>query len=258
MGHHEQEADMRSRLSKRFRRRSGPGIDHRQQGSQIQSGSYSGWGRCMKRLAYLSLTLCLGLLLAACGDSATTTVQSDSSTNGASSTTAQFDSQIAAANEQLKKDPQNTDALLKLAENEWFKAKTGVKQDASTGQASVSDDAHTALGASANAWANYLKLNQGTPNAGIAAEMVQVYALLNDATSAAVAQRIVAEHSPDQNSYGNLALYLYFAGDIKGGDAAAKKAVSLAPVSSKNQVQAELSKIRKQAVKLRKQKAKAQ
>lgn len=174
------------------------------------------------------------------------------------STTSQFDSQIDAANAKLQKNPKDTDALLKLAENEWFKAKTGVTQDPNTGQVSISDDSHTELGQSADAWSKYLKLNKGQPDSGVAAEMVQVYALLNDAEGAAQAQRIVAEKTPSQNSYGSLALYLYAGGNIAGGDAAAKKAVDLAPKSLRKQVETQLQQSRQQAVKLKKQAAKAQ
>lgn len=173
------------------------------------------------------------------------------------STSTQFDGQINAANAKLKKDPKNTAALLKLAENEWFKAKSGVSQDATTGQVSVSDDAHTNLGQSADAWAKYVKFNNGEPDAGVAAEMVQVYALLNDANGAAKAQVVVAAKAPSQNSYGNLALYLYYGGDIAAGDQAAKKAESLAPKLQRKQVASQLKQIRKQAVTLKKQQAKA-
>jgi len=71
-----------------------------------------------------------------------------------SSVTSQFDDQINAANEQLKRNPNNTDALLKLAENEWLKAKSGVQTDPTTGQpTSISEEAHTDLGQAADAWA---------------------------------------------------------------------------------------------------------
>jgi hypothetical protein len=176
----------------------------------------------------------------------------------AGSTSSQFDGQIDAANARLQKDPKDTAALLKLAENEWFKAKTGVAQDATTGQVSISDDAHTNLGESADAWTKYLKFNKGKPDPGVAAEMVQVYALLNDANGAAKAQDLVAKQTPNQNSYGNLALYLYYGGDISGGDKAAKKAESLAPKLQRKQVKLQLDQIRKQAVSLKKQQAKAQ
>ncbi|HEY7150611.1 MAG TPA: hypothetical protein VH391_02920 [Solirubrobacterales bacterium] len=175
------------------------------------------------------------------------------------STSSQFDSQISSAQAELQKDPKDTAALLKLAENEWFKAKSGVSQDPSTGQITgISDDAHTALGQSADAWAKYLKVNKGKPDSGVANEMTQVYVLLNDAPGAAKAQQIVAEDQPNQNTYGTLALYLYAGNDIAGGDAAAKKAVSLAPKSTQKQVKQQLDQTRAQAVKAKQQQAKAQ
>jgi hypothetical protein len=177
---------------------------------------------------------------------------------GGGSTTSQFDDQINAANEQLSKDPKDTAALLKLAENEWFKAKSGVSQDETTGQVSISDDAHTDLGQSADAWTGYLKFEQGKPDPGVANEMVQVYLLLNDAAGAVKAQEIVAQDRPDQNSYGSLALYQYYAGDIAGGDAASAKAIALAPKVQRKQLQTQFDQYREQAVKANKQQAKAQ
>jgi hypothetical protein len=175
------------------------------------------------------------------------------------SVTAQFDDQIDSANAQLEKNPKNTAALLKLAENEYFKAKTGISQDPTTGQvSSISGDAHTELGRSADAWAKYLKLEKRSPDAGVAAEMVQVYILLNDGSGAVQAQRIVAEETPTQNSYGTLALILYGTGDISGGDKAAKKAESLAPKGQRKQLAAQLDQFRKQGIKVKKQQAKAQ
>jgi len=175
------------------------------------------------------------------------------------STSSQFDSQISTAQAQLKMDPKDTAALLKLAENEWFKAKSGVSQDPNTGQISgISADAHTALGQSADAWAKYLKVNKGKPDAGVANEMTQVYVLLNDASGAAKAQQVVAADQPNQNTYGTLALYLYAGGNIGAGDAAARKSVSMAPKSVQTQVKQQLDQTRAQAVKLKKQQAKAQ
>jgi hypothetical protein len=174
------------------------------------------------------------------------------------SVSSQFDGQIDNANEQLAKDPNDTAALLKLSKYEFYKAKQGVTQDQTTGEISVSDDAHTALGQSVDAWEKYLKVNKGQPNAAIAAQMVQAYYFLNDAQGAADAQRVVADDQPSSGAYGQLAFYLYFAGDISGGDQAANKAETEAPKAQRSQIKQQLAAIRKQAVKARKQLAKAQ
>jgi hypothetical protein len=177
---------------------------------------------------------------------------------GSGSLSGQFDDQIDDANTQLAKDPKDTAALLKLSKYEYFKAKQGVTQDQTTGAISVSEDAHTELGASVDAWEKYLKVNKGKPSPAIAAQIVQAYYLLNDSGGAAQAQRIVAEDQPSAGSYGQLAFYLYASFDISGGDQAAKKAVSMAPSSTRKTTKQQLDQIRTQAVKAKKQQAKAQ
>jgi len=170
----------------------------------------------------------------------------------------QFDDQIDNANKQLATDPKDTAALLKLTKYEFYKAKQGVTQDQTTGAISVSEDAHTELGKSVDAWERYLRVNKGKPNPGIAAQIVQAYYFLNDAQGAAEAQRIVAEDQPSSGSYGQLAAYLYASLDISGGDQAAKKAISKAPSSARENTKQDLDRIRKFYVKAKKQQAKAQ
>jgi hypothetical protein len=170
----------------------------------------------------------------------------------------QFDDQIDDANQQLATDPKDTAALLKLAKYEYYKAKQGVTQDQTTGEISISEAAHTELGKSVDAWEKYLKVNKGKPNPAVAAQIVQAYYFLSDAGGAAEAQRIVASNQPSSGSYGQLAFYLYFAGNISEGDQAANKAESEAPKSQRSQVKQQLEQIRKQAVKAKKQLAKAQ
>jgi hypothetical protein len=182
---------------------------------------------------------------------------SGNSSSGGSLSSA-YDAQIGNANQQLAKNPKNTDALAKLALNEYLKGKQGVTQDPTTGQPTVSSDAHTELGKSADAWTKYLGLNRGKPDASTAAQVVNAFLFLGDASGAAKTQEIVAADQPSQNSYGNLAIFQYSAGDIPAGDAAAKKALSLAPKSLRKQVSQQLDQIRKQAVQTKKQQAKAQ
>jgi hypothetical protein len=174
------------------------------------------------------------------------------------SLTSQYDTQIDKANQQLARNPKDADALSKLALNEYLKAKQGVTQDPTTGQTSVSSDAHTALGSAADAWTKYLRVNKGKPDVTTAAQVVNAFIFLGDASGAAQTQKIVATDQPSQNSYGNLAIFEYSALDIPAGDAAAKKAERLAPPSLRKQVTQQLDQIHDQAVKAKKQQAKAQ
>ncbi len=173
------------------------------------------------------------------------------------STTSQYDDQINAANEQLRKDPKDTKALSKLALSEYLKGKTGITQDASTGQISISSDAHDDLGKAADAWTRYLRLNKAKPNASVAGQVVNAFIYLNDGAGAARTQEIVAANQPSSNSYGNLAVFRYLSGDIAGGDEAVKHAQRLAPKAQRKQVKTQLDAYRKQGLKLKKEQAKA-
>jgi hypothetical protein len=170
----------------------------------------------------------------------------------------QYDEQIDNANAQLAKDPKDAAALLRLSKFEFYKARQGVTQDQTTGEISVSEDAHTELGEAVDAWEKYLKVNKRKPSPSIAAQMVQAYYFLNDAQGAAEAQRIVAENQPSSGSYGQLAYYLYLGGDISGGDRAASRAEAEAPKAQRGQIKRQFVQIRKAAVKYKKQLAKAQ
>lgn len=177
--------------------------------------------------------------------------------SGGSSTASQFEDQIDEANDQLAKNPDDPDALLKLAKNAYLTGKAGVTVDES-GIPSVSDDAHTNLGTSVDAWEKYLRVNKGKPNPSVAAQIVQAYYLLNDVGGAAEAQQIVAEDQPSSGQYNQLAFYRYYSADIAGGDKAAKKAVSLTPGSTRKATKQQLDQLREQAVKAKKQAAKQQ
>ncbi len=183
-------------------------------------------------------------------------VFSDDSSGG--SLSSQYDDQIESANEQLVKDPKDTAALLKLSKYEFYKSKEGITQDETTGELSVSEEAHTELGNAADAWEKYLKVNKGQPSATIATQMVQAYYYLGDAQGAAEAQRIVAEDQPNSGAWDDLAYYLYLAGDISGGDQAADRAVAETPKAQRSQLEQDLEEIRTEAVKAKKRLAKAQ
>jgi hypothetical protein len=179
------------------------------------------------------------------------------SNGGSGSVSDQFDEEIDAANQKLAKNPNDANALLQLAENEYFKARTGVSQDQTTGEFTISNDAHTDLGNAADAWQKYLKVEKGEPDTGVAAEMVNVYIFLNNAEGAATAQRIIAEDQPGSTSYGTLALFEYAGGDIAAGDAARKKALAEAPKSQEKSIKTQLEAYRKQGLKLQQQQEQA-
>jgi hypothetical protein len=174
-----------------------------------------------------------------------------------SAATSQYDDKIDAANQKLQQDPHDQQALLLLAMNEFFKGKAELgAPDPTTGIPSLTDSAHTDLGAAIDAWERYLRLAK-KPDAGTAQSLVTAYILLNDAPGAVRTQEIIAKAKPSQSSYGALAQFLYIELKIPAGDAAAKKAVALAPPSVRKQTKQQLDQIATQARKLKKKQAKA-
>jgi hypothetical protein len=181
---------------------------------------------------------------------------SNSSSTG--SGTDQINSEIDAANARLAKNPNDAKALLKLAENEFLLAKSGVQTDPSTGApVSISNEAHTDLGDAADAWQKYLKVNKGKPDVAAAYNMINVYLLLQDASGAAQAQHIVVEDQPSARGYAQLAQFEYAAGDISAGDAARDKALSTATKAERKSYESQLAQIRKQGIKFEEAQKKA-
>jgi hypothetical protein len=119
----------------------------------------------------------------------------------------------------------------------------------------LTDEARVNFDESIAAWERYLKLAK-KPSDDVATQVVNSYVFLNDAEGAAEAQRIVAEARPSQGAYSNLAFYLYLAGEFKGGDEAAKRAVAEAEGSQRKAVEKQLARVAEQAKKLEKRQQK--
>jgi hypothetical protein len=156
-----------------------------------------------------------------------------------SSGNAQYEDQIEDAEKTLEEDAKNQQAMLDLVRYNFLsatEAEGGVTVDQQTGARTISEDSRADLEATAEAWNNYLATDPKNPDPGVAANAAQAFVLLEDADGAAQAQRIVAEASPSQATFGQLAFYLYADGKLKEGDAAAKRAVELADPSQRQAV----------------------
>jgi hypothetical protein len=179
------------------------------------------------------------------------------SSNSSGSATGVYQDHIDKANQKLAKNPKDTQALLTVANNEYLLAKSGVSQDQTTGQISVTNDAHTNLGHAADAWNKYLKVNKGKPDLSTAFNMVNVFVILNDGAGAIKTQEVIAKAQPSPQSYGQLAFFQYLTGDISGGDQSRDKALSLASKTQKKQLSTQLDQARKQGLQVQKQQQKA-
>jgi hypothetical protein len=169
------------------------------------------------------------------------------------SSSPQYEEQINDYEAKLQENPRDTAALIGLAKVHYLSAtSTGVSTDQQTGQISISEDAHSELEQAADAWQKYLKTDPERPNTSAATNAVQTYQLLNDASGAAQAQRIVAEAQNSSAGYGQLAFYLYADFKFKEADAAAAKAVAAAEPSDRKNIEKTMQAYSEQAHKTQK------
>jgi tetratricopeptide (TPR) repeat protein len=169
---------------------------------------------------------------------------------GSNSSDPQYEQQIEDAENTLETDPTNQQALLDLVRYHYLSATAeGGSTDPTTGQTSITDDANAELEQAAQAWTDYLKTDPKNTDLSTAANAAQVFVLLGDADGAAQAQAIVAEGQNTASAYGQLAFYYYAAGDLKQGDAAAKKAVEASDPTAAKEIEKNLANLRKQAIK---------
>ena len=103
------------------------------------------------------------------------------------------------------------------------------------------------LSAAGAAWQKYLALNPKKPDEGLARQMLQAYASLNQLDKATSAQEIVAQVDPTQQTFTNLAILAYQANQARKGDLAAAKAVSLAPKKQQKDLKKQLDQYKLQS-----------
>jgi hypothetical protein len=97
------------------------------------------------------------------------------------------------------------------------------------------------------AWLGYLALNPPNPNPELAQLVYVIYseAGLNEPAKAVQALNYVVEKRPTAAYYAQLAEFAYKAKNVRLGDLAAGKAVSLAPASERVRVKNELAEVKK-------------
>lgn len=100
----------------------------------------------------------------------------------------------------------------------------------------------------AQSWNHYLALNPPKPNSELAQRMVTVFGEegLNDPAAAVqVLQIVVAARPTSAALYASLAQYAYKAKNVRVGDLASEKAISLAPVLQRPRLKTELAALKK-------------
>jgi hypothetical protein len=153
--------------------------------------------------------------------------------------------QIHAAQARTHATPSDPVAWATLARAHVRLASIGENFDAAKSDYTASG--RRELAAAGTAWDKYVALQPKPPDEGLARQMIQAYLSLNKADKATAAQEIVTEVDPTQQTFTNLALLAYQAGQTRKGDLASQKALSLAPKSDRKQLKTQLDSAKSQA-----------
>jgi hypothetical protein len=162
-----------------------------------------------------------------------------------SSDTSRFEQQVTRAQAQTRAQPEDPAAWAALALAKVRLA--GIGDNFDTGANDYTDKGLQQLRGAAAAWNKYLALNPKNPDPRLARQMVQAFVSLKQAAGAAGAQEIVAGDDPTSNTFFQLAVYAYAAGETRKGDLAAAKALSLAPKTDRKTLKAQLAQAKAQS-----------
>jgi len=155
-----------------------------------------------------------------------------------------FSDQIKKYKKLTQQQPSNVGAWEKLTDAQLHEA-GGEAYVTSTGVTSKGKELYAQL---AQSWDHYIALNPAKPNSEIAERMVSIFGEegLNDpAAAVGVLQIVVADRPTSASLYASLAEYAYKAHNVRVGDLASEKAVSLAPAGQRPRLQSELAALKK-------------
>ena len=186
--------------------------------------------------------------------------------NGSSSSSSSsiFDDQVQRLEKQLRRNPDDQQALAALVRARYNAANVQLERDPSTGQVTgISEEGIAEFEQAGKAWERYLKTDPKPPSAAAAQFAAQSYfyaaatgtvlEFKDNIRRAAEAQAVLAKARPTLNSYVTLARYQAFAGDAAGAKQSGAKAVSLAPKAQQKTVKQVIDQTEKQGAALQKQ-----
>jgi len=98
------------------------------------------------------------------------------------------------------------------------------------------------------ATARLTTLKPATPDERLARQMANAFLSIGNANKAVGAQEMVTQVEPTQQTFANLAIFAYQAGQTRKGDLAAGKAVDLAPKDEQKDLKTQLDSAKTQAL----------
>jgi hypothetical protein len=154
-------------------------------------------------------------------------------------------SQIQSADRRIKADPSDEAAWAALALARVRIAQVGENFDPASSDYTAAG--RRQLAAASRAWDKYVALEPATPDERLARQMTQAFLALNQPDKAVGAQELLTEIDPTQQTFQNLAIIAYQAGQLRKGDLAAGKAVELAPKDEQKELKESLEQAKSQA-----------
>jgi tetratricopeptide (TPR) repeat protein len=153
--------------------------------------------------------------------------------------------QVQAADRKTKATPSDPAAWAALVQARIRLASVGDNFDPAASDFTAAGKRQlTAAGA---AWDKYLALKPTPPDERLARQMIQTYLSISKPDKAVGAQEILTEIDPTKQTFQNLAILSYQAGNLRKGDLAAGKAVDLAPKAERKDLKKQLDSYKSQA-----------
>jgi hypothetical protein len=153
--------------------------------------------------------------------------------------------QVQAADAKAKAAPTDPAAWAALAQARVRLANVGENLDTNTG--TYTAEGRRQVTAAGAAWDKYVALTPATPDERLARQMAQAFVSVGSADKAVGAQEVLTEVDPTQQTFQNLALLAFQAGQTRKGDLAAAKAISLAPKDQQKDLKTSLDQAKSQA-----------
>jgi hypothetical protein len=153
--------------------------------------------------------------------------------------------QVQTADAKAKAAPSDPNAWAALALARVRLANVGDNLDTNTG--TYTAEGRRQVAAAGVAWDKYVALKPATPDERLARQMAQAFVSTGAADKAVGAQEVLTEVDPTQQTYQNLAILAFQAGQTRKGDLAAAKAVSMAPKADQKDLKASLDQAKSQA-----------
>ena len=153
--------------------------------------------------------------------------------------------QVTSADAKAKAAPTDAAAWAGLAQARLRLANVGDNIDTATGAYTAAGNRQ--LAAAGTAWDKYLALKPAKPDERLARQMANAYLSTGNADKAVTAQEVVTEIDPTQQTFSNLAIFAYQAGQTRKGDLARAKAIELTDKDQRETVKSQIDEAKAQS-----------